>query len=187
MEDAYGDFRPSIMVYIAKDGGDILRSEILLELNQIHRLVMNVTATSRVGATKGRIFTYDQLCTKALPVVSCISSSVLSFWNFDDAVIRGDSDIHATVSRNSTIAASLQLTHIGLVLGSIRWNNGSGPARILSAGAARSVYLTKATPDLDPISKEWERGFLEVASREWKHVNVSRWTRVRDSKRFVGP
>lgn len=176
-EDAYGDFRPSVLIVTAKDGGDVLRKEILLEMNLMHEMFMNYTVFPTKGHFAGRNFTYASLCARALPIASCVTSSVLSFWNFNSETIASDKNIHMTVSNNVTVEYSLQLTNVDRVLGGISRSPKTG--RIESAAAALSAYLTKASDDLDDISKEWERGFLAIIAKDWEHISIDRWCRVR--------
>jgi hypothetical protein len=175
-EEAFGDFRPAVLIVTAKDGGDVLRKEILLEMEKMHEMFMNYTVVPKKGPMAGRNFTYNALCARALPVASCITSSVLTFWNFDASLIENDRNPHITVSGNSTIASSLQLTRVDRVLGGIVRN---ADGIVESAGAALSAYLTKASEDMDDISKEWEKGFLAIIAQKWEHIVIDRWSRVR--------
>jgi hypothetical protein len=147
-----------------------LTKEFLLEMLDLHERIMNITVKYN-----NKTYSYDNICYRALPLVPCAVRSVLAFWGYDRETLRRDNNPGRTVSNNSTITSSFQITQIEDVLGGIHRQG----ELITSAAATLAVYVTKVDSDGSAVSILWEKEYLNIVSGEFKNFVADRWTRVR--------
>ena len=140
--------RGAIMLYMAKDGGNVLRSEYLEEALALHK-----NFTTDTESPDG--LRYHEICHRVSPELSCDFTNMLMVFNYDIATFKA---IDASGGRMTSInnLETVNQIPMQIFLGGIERDTTSSavPPPIVSAKVLRMVYPMSSSNTTDPFREE---------------------------------
>ncbi|UYV69158.1 daf-6, partial [Cordylochernes scorpioides] len=151
---------------VVRDGGTILRPEILNEIAEIDRFIQNITVDY-----EGVQYDYSQLCARYFS--ECNINPLLHIHKNKDKILRGRMNISYPVE----ISADLRRVYAyGVTLGNVKVDNNS---HVVRATAGQLFYFLDSINKPLELTQKWETAAVDafsqngkVIKRTWKHLDV---------------
>ncbi|UYV69163.1 daf-6, partial [Cordylochernes scorpioides] len=164
---------------VVRDGGTILRPEILDEIAEIDRFIQNITVDY-----EGVQYDYSQLCARYFG--ECTINPLLHLHKNIDKILSGKMNISYPVELS---ADRRRVYFYGITLGNVKVDNDS---HVVSASAGQLLYFLDSINKPLELIRKWETAVVDAFSqngkvihRSWKYLDVHWITSSSILKEFV--